>query len=131
MDEELREFGRRWAEAERRGDAAALDRLLTEDFHGVGPRGFVIGRDEWLERYSDDWLIHDSFDWRPVQVRRYGDAAVANGVQSQQSTYDGRDVDGHFRVTQLLVHDAYGWRLACIHLSPIAEPPRVDQPEHA
>lgn len=123
MDEDIREFGQRWAAAERHGDAAALDGLLTEDFHGVGPRGFVIDREKWLERYTDAYLIHDSFDWRHVQVRRYGDAAVANGVQSQQSTYDGRDADGHFRVTQLLVHDGGRWRLACIHLSPIAEPP--------
>ncbi|MCT2590287.1 nuclear transport factor 2 family protein [Streptomyces sp. N2-109] len=123
MDQELAEFGRRWAEAELLGDTEVLNALLADDFHGIGPRGFIIDREQWLERYESGSLVHDSFDWERVELRRYENAAVANGVQSQQSIYEGRDVDGHFRVTQLLVCESGQWQLACIHLSPIAELP--------
>lgn len=121
---ELHGFGARWAGAELRRDTAALDVLLTDDFHAVGPRGFPLDKSEWLERYDSGALVHDSFDWEVVDVRRYGDGAVALGVQSQQSVYDGRDADGRFRVTQYLTSDPDGnWRLAALHLSPIANPP--------
>jgi ketosteroid isomerase-like protein len=116
--EQLARFARHWAEAERRGDVAALDTLLTDDFTAVGPRGFVLDKKRWLDRYASGALVHDAFTWDEVTIRQYGSAAVAVGVQGQQSTYDGRDADGHFRVTQAIVADGGAWKLAAVHLSP-------------
>lgn len=121
---EAAEFGDRWAGAELRGDTEALAALLTDDFHAVGPRGFPLDKGQWLERYDSGALVHDAFDWEDVEVRRHGDGAVALGIQSQQSVYEGRDMDGFFRVTQYLTSAPDGrWRLAALHLSPIAERP--------
>lgn len=117
-DEELAQFARRWTDAERRGDVEALDTLLTDDFTAVGPRGFVLDKKRWLDRYASGALVHDAFTWDEVTIRRYGRAAVAVGVQGQQSVYDGRDADGHFRVTQMIVEDGGAWKLAAVHLSP-------------
>ena len=117
-DQDLAEFAQRWTEAERLGDVAALDGLLTADFTAVGPRGFVQDKKQWLDRYASGALIHDAFTWEEVAVRRYGGAAVAVGVQGQQSIYDGRDADGYFRVTQMIVEDGGAWKLAAVHLSP-------------
>ena len=115
---DLADFGRRWAEAERRGDVPALDALLTEDFTAVGPRGFVLDKKKWLDRYASGCLVHDSFTWDEVTVRQYGRCAVAVGVQGQLSVFDGRDADGDFRVTQTIVEVDGRWRLAAVHLSP-------------
>ncbi|NUS16515.1 MAG: nuclear transport factor 2 family protein [Streptomyces sp.] len=117
-DRELADFARRWSEAERRGDVAALDTLLTDDFTAVGPQGFVLDKKQWIDRYASGALIHDAFTWEEVTVRRHGQSAVAVGVQGQQSIYDGRDADGHFRVTQMIVAEGAQWRLAAVHLSP-------------
>ncbi|NJP45536.1 nuclear transport factor 2 family protein [Actinacidiphila epipremni] len=117
-ERELAEFARRWSEAELRGDVAALDELLTDDFTAVGPQGFVLDKKQWIDRYASGALIHDAFTWEEVTVRRHGRAAVAVGVQGQQSVYDGRDADGHFRVTQMIVADGAQWKLAAVHLSP-------------
>ena len=48
---EIRELGRRWADAEQRGDADALSALAVEDFTLVGPLGFVLDKQQWLDRY--------------------------------------------------------------------------------
>jgi ketosteroid isomerase-like protein len=117
-DEDPAAVARRWAEAERRGDVTALDALLTDDFTAVGPQGFVLDKKRWIDRYSSGVLVHDDFTWEEVTVHRHGQAAVAVGVQSQQSVYDGRDADGHFRVTQVLVVEGGRWRLAAVHVSP-------------
>ncbi|MEV6110518.1 nuclear transport factor 2 family protein [Streptomyces sp. NPDC051940] len=125
MDAQLAEFAARWAAAELAGDVQALETLLTEDFRAVGPRGYVHDKDAWLRRYREDLLLHDWFDWAEVEVREYGSTAIAIGRQSQQSTYNGLDMDGEFRMTQFLTRceGECGWRLAGVHLSPIAEVP--------
>jgi ketosteroid isomerase-like protein len=119
---ELADFGRRWAEAERLGDVSALDALLTDDFTAVGPRGFVLGKAQWLDRYASGALVHDDFTWDQVTLRRYGRSAVAVGVQRQQSVYDGRDADARFRITQTIVEVDGRLRLAAVHLSPTGAP---------
>jgi hypothetical protein len=36
-------------EAEIEADAAALDALATDDFTLIGPAGFVLGKQHWLD----------------------------------------------------------------------------------
>jgi hypothetical protein len=115
----LSDFARRWTAAELHGDVEALDDLLTDDFTAVGPRGFILDKAKWLDRYTSGALVHDAFTWEGVTVRQYGSAAaVAVGVQGQQSVYDGRDADGRFRITQTIVRQDGAWKLAAVHLSP-------------
>jgi ketosteroid isomerase-like protein len=42
-----------WVDAERRGDARALDDLLTDDFLGIGPVGFVLPKAAWVDRFEN------------------------------------------------------------------------------
>lgn len=114
-------FCRQWADAERRADVEELDALLTDDFSAVGPYGLALDKKRWLDRYASGALVHDAFEWDDVTVRRYGRAAVAVGVQRQQSVYEGRDLNGRFRVTQTLVEEGGTWKLAAVHLSPTGE----------
>jgi ketosteroid isomerase-like protein len=45
---EVRELGRRWAEAESSGDADALAALLADDFVLVGPLGFMLDKQQYV-----------------------------------------------------------------------------------
>ena len=49
--------------------------------------------------------------------------AIAVGSQTQRSTYQGRDVSGRFRVTQIAVQQRGDWAIVGLHYSPIAQPP--------
>ena len=122
--ESILELGRRWAEAEQGGDVAALATLLAGDFVAVGPRGFVLNREQWLDRYRAGNLRNDTFSWHDVSVRIYGETAVAVGVQAQQSEYQGHDASGRFRLTQVTVRQGDRWLIAGLHLSgPIPDTP--------
>jgi hypothetical protein len=94
--------------------------MATDDFMLVGPRGFVITRQQWLERYESGALVNEAFSWSDVQFRIHGGTAIAIGAQAQHSAYRGQPSDGRFRVTQVWL-DEGGWKLASVHLSPIAE----------
>jgi ketosteroid isomerase-like protein len=120
LEDHLAELGQEWAAAELGGDAPTLDTMLADDFVGVGPRGFMLTKEQWLARYRSGDLRQDSLIWDEVRVRVYGDAAVATGRQTQQGAFQGHDIAGQFRVTQVFVQRGGRWLLVTMHLSPIA-----------
>lgn len=126
--DQILELGQRWADAERRSDADALDTLLADDFVLVGPLGFVRDKAQYLGSRRSGDLKHESLTWDDVRVRVYGETAVAVGSQTQKSTYQGRDASGRFRVTQIAARLGGRWAVVGLHYSPIAQPPETGRP---
>src|SRR5579859_175295 len=112
--DQILELGRQWAEAELRSEVQALDALLNPDFICVGPLGFVLNKDQYLVGRRSGDLKHEAFAWQDVQVRVYGDAAVAVGSQVQKTTYQGHDASGQFRATQVFARKPEGWLMASL-----------------
>jgi len=111
-----------WVAAEAGNDPAALEPLLTADFTAVGPRGFVLDREQWLERYRSQALRNMAFAVHEPSIRLHRDAALVIARQTQQANYQGHDASGEFRITVVAVQADSGWRIAGIHLSPTAAP---------
>ena len=126
---ELTEFEHAWSDAEVRGDRTKLDTLLTEQFVGVGPRGFLLTKAEWLDRHASGDLKYRSIEVDEIEVHPYGDAALVTSVQSQDGSYQAHDIRGSFRTSQLMVRDDGQWRLASIQYSPMAGTPNWAQAE--
>lgn len=121
--DQINELERRWVAAEEHGDVAELDALSTGDFTFVGPLGFVLDKQQWLHRYRTGELVTRVLVWEDVQVRQYGDTAVAIGTHTQQATFQGNPADGQFRATHVAVHDCDRWLFAGMHMSPVGGPP--------
>jgi ketosteroid isomerase-like protein len=121
--EELKQVAEEWASAELRGDTASLGEILADDFVGVGPRGFMLTKEQWLARHEAGSLRYDSLGLDEVGVRLYGDAAVMVCRQSAEGVYEdenGRyDIHEQFRATLVFVRQQGRWLLAGLHLSPI------------
>lgn len=111
----------KWAAVEQQNDGAALDPLLADDFVGVGPLGFILKRAEWLVRF-DNGLRNMTFAVEDAQVREFGAAAVVIAVLDQQTTFNGRDNSGRFRLTVVAVQHADVWRLAHVHIGNLHNP---------
>jgi ketosteroid isomerase-like protein len=123
-DGQIPELVRRWADAESRSDAAALDALMTDDCMLIGPRGFVLDRQQSLERYQSGALRTEAFSWSDVTVREYGATAIVAGIVTQRASYQGRDASGRFRATQVAVQQGGQWKCAGLQFSgPIPDMP--------
>ncbi len=113
-----------WTTAEREGDLAALDRLLAEDFVGVGPLGFTLPKPAWLQRLRSGDLRYETFDLSEVAARVRGDhAAVVTARQDARGFYLGTPVPETLRTTLTLVGEGGRWQLVGAHLSFIAGTP--------
>jgi len=124
--EQILDLGARWAAAEQAADTGVLGEIAAADFRLVGPFGFVLDRSQWLERYTTGGLATSSLVWDQVEVRDFGQTAIAIGRQTQQATYRGQPADGQFRVTHVFVRDGDRWSLASLHLSLAAPPTRPE-----
>lgn len=118
------EIVERFADAELKADTEALEGLLAADFRGVGPLGFVLTKDQWIDRYRSGALVPKDFELRDLNVREHGDTAIVLCVQRQEGSYNGHPANGEFRVTLVLSRQDAGWAIAHCHLSgPLGPPP--------
>ena len=91
-----------WAECERTGDAEGLDALLTDDFVGIGPVGFVLDKAGWLGRLGPD-LRYEQLQLDEVSTHRHGDTAIVVGRQHAVATAMGHPTPVDTRVSFTLV----------------------------
>jgi len=118
---------REWARAERDNDADRLAGFLTEDFAAIGPRGFQLDREAWLQRFRDHSFQNQEFEWDELQTADYEHTAIVRGVLTTRGTYQGQPTGGHFRGTQVYMQDGDTWKLAALQLSEIMQPPAQAQ----
>src|SRR3954452_22069612 len=121
--EQIHELGDRWVAAEIAADTDTLEQLVTDDFRLVGPFGFVLDKEQWLDRYRSGDFSTAAMVWRDVEGREYGDCAVSIGTQSQEASYKGAPSNGDFRVSHVFVRELDAWRIAGIQLSPASFAP--------
>ncbi|MDQ3432895.1 MAG: nuclear transport factor 2 family protein, partial [Actinomycetota bacterium] len=98
------------------GDVDAYSNLVTPDFTGSGPAGFVLTAEQWAQRHRGDVENHE-FEVTDPHVRVYGDTAIVEGVQTQRTTARGRDTSGSFRLGLVAVRTSDSWAIAHLQLS--------------
>lgn len=114
----------RWAAAELAGDAYSVTALLTDDFAGIGPVGFVLTGEQWAARHHGD-VDNREFRVTETNVRTYGDTAVVIATLKQETTARGRDTSASFRIGVVARHEK-DWRIAHLQFSgPLIDPGQV------
>ncbi len=111
-----------WTTAERAGDAETLATLLTDDFCGVGPLGFILPRPAWLDRHRQG-LSYEQFSLEEIQIRLYGDVAVVTARNSARGAYRGQPLPEALRATLVIASNSQAVRLAVVHMSFIPGTP--------
>jgi ketosteroid isomerase-like protein len=109
-----------WADAELGGDAVTTERLLTDDFIGIGPVGFQLPKPAWLQRQTSGDLHYDELRLDEITTRQHGDCAVTTARWNARGTAQGRPIPEATRITLITVKDHGDWLLAGIHFSFIA-----------
>jgi len=108
-----------WHDAELHGDRDRLDGLLTADFVGIGPVGFMLPKGAWLDRLGPD-LRYDRLDLDEVSSRSYGDATLVVARQHASGEARGNPLPNDTRVSFVVVRTGDQLGIAGIQYSFMA-----------
>ena len=115
---EVRDLQDEFDRAELHADAAVLERLIADDFQSIGPKGFVLDKEQWISRHS--YFRYHALDTSEVDIRTYGDhTAIVRNVQRNRATHRDDEVALTVRVSQVWIRYEAAWRLVAIQFSPM------------
>ena len=100
-----------WNTAHLKSDAAALDRLWSDDIVIFVPRMRPIGKAEALAMYKDGAATFTRFETADVHPRVTGDLAVVTGRLQRTRNFSGREASEEWRFRKVYRRDASGWRV--------------------
>ena len=94
--ESVKQLEKDWLEAEKAGDRDKLNRILADDWVGIGPEGKTETKQEFLASLKSGQMKMDSLDMGSMQVKMVGGAAVVQGSDTEKSTSNGKDSSGKY-----------------------------------
>ena len=108
-----------WATAIERQDAAAFERLAAEDFRFIDENGRVLNRAQYIADRSHNPDNVESAVQDEIEVRQYGDAAIATGRSTLHGTRNGATFVYRFRWTDVYVRRAGRWHPVSAQLTAL------------
>ena len=112
----ITQLEREWVAAILAKDTAAIDRLLSEDF---------VGTTNDQKYYKTDAVAdvqtgtHESLELNDIEVRVFGNAAIATMSQNEKSRHEKEDFSGKYLFTNVWVKTGGEWRAVASHGSRI------------
>jgi hypothetical protein len=106
-------------QAELHDDRERLRELIDDDFVSIGPRGFLLDKEQWIDRH--DQFSYGELVTSEIDVRVYDGAAIVRGVQRNRSRYEDEELELAFRVGHVWMGKDGDWKLVAIQFSPLAE----------
>ena len=109
------------------GDPATLRARVSERCQVIGPKGFRIGRAEWIAAHSGDVYEQISLESLENDLQIYGETAIRSDLQRSECRFQGERITGLFRVLSVWTHQDLGWQLVAIQYTAVA--PEAVAPE--
>jgi ketosteroid isomerase-like protein len=108
-----------WATAIERQDAAAFERLAGEDFRFIDEDG-VLNRAQYIAARSHNPEKVESAVQDQIEVRQYGNAAIATGRSIVHGTREGMSFVYRFRWTDVYVRRQGRWQAVSGQLTALS-----------
>ena len=109
-EEVLIQIEHEWSQADLKKDAAALNRILAEDWIGIDFEGTVIDKARARRGIVSDAAALESTVLRDMKVRIYGDTAIVTGTDTEKGEYHGKDSSGKYVWTDVFVRRDGRWQ---------------------
>ncbi len=111
---------RTWADALVKGDLAAWNRCLADDWIGTTPEGTIVTKAGAYSDLKARRVTRELFRLDDLKVRVYGETAIAFGLETEKSRIHGKDMSGQYRFTDVFVQRDGRWQAVASHLSRVA-----------
>ena len=122
IEQTLLQLENDWSQADLHKDAAALNRILAEDWIGIDFEGTVLTKTQALKGIVSDAASLESTVLRNMKVRIYGDTAIVTGTDTEQGEYHGKDSSGGYVWTDVFVRRNGRWQAVSSQSTKLAAP---------
>jgi len=101
------------------GDAAALERMTSDDYTFITLRGELRTKAEIVQGFKTGAFHYDSRQISDLNVRVYGTTAVVTGRSIQKGSENGKDYSGDYRFTRVYVKQDGRWQTVALQTTLI------------
>ncbi len=112
VEETILKLTREWLDAEDRSDRATLQRIIADDFQGIGPRGNTVFKENVIPLEGSQSGL--SISTSDVKARVFGDTAIVTG-HGVQKAGEKRAL----RFTVVFARRNGVWQMVAGHLSAV------------
>ncbi len=106
-----------------KGDLAAWDKLLVDDFIGISYDGTTGTKAASMENFRSGKVKYDTFDISDTKVRVYGDTALVNTTAHIKWHFGATNHDAQYRNVRVWVKRNGQWQSVSNQFTQIAQQP--------
>lgn len=130
--EEIEILEQQWRAAELNGDAAAMDKLLSDDYLGITGTGQAVTKLQQLDRMRTRQLSITHLDISDVKIKLVGQQVAIVTSQAQiEGTVDNHPLNGNYRSTRVYQRLPGGvWKLTNFEATPVRSSQRHREDAH-
>lgn len=116
---EIRAILDQYIEALQHRDLAALDRIWSDDLTFINPYGDLLNKENRMDNIKNDATAFKSIRLSEIDVRMYGQAAVATFQIAIEAQYSRQESSGNYRVTTVWAHPKGTWQLVAVQMTQV------------
>jgi ketosteroid isomerase-like protein len=109
-----------WNVAHVRGDAAALDRIFSDDVVVIVPGMRVMTKADAVGMFRSGRMKFDKYDTSETTFRILDDTAIVTGRLKRTRGINGATTDDDWRFTEVYIRRADRWQVISFHASNTA-----------
>ena len=119
---EIDQLEEEWRNAMLKGDSAALDSLLAEDYTAITARGAIQTKEQAIDNLKSGTLQVTTLTLSDRKVRIYGTTAVVTSIAELVGSRNAQELTGRYRYTHVYVRNQQGqWKIVSFEASRILE----------
>ena len=116
----IKQLEQEWADALLKRDQAAIDRITSADWVLTDPKGRLIAKAQADADLKSGTVKFESYKLDELKVRLFGDTAVVHGLETEKSSYKGKDTSGLYPFTDVFVKRNGRWQAIATHVTHVA-----------
>jgi len=114
-----------WSQADVKKDAAALNRILADDWTGIDFQGTVMSKKDVMKDLHSNATATESTELQEMKVRIFGNTGLVSGTEIEKSQYKGKDSSGAYIWTDVFVLRNGRWQAVSSQSTKLAEKPKL------
>jgi ketosteroid isomerase-like protein len=113
--------------AQKTGDTATMDKLLSDDYLGINPSGVVVTKAQQLEHMQSHKVVINSLVTSDQKIKLIGPIAIVTCLAEIDAMNDSLPVHGKFRYTRVYQRLPDGsWKVTSFEATRLANQSGVE-----